>query len=168
MTAPSTSAPNSLQVGLIVLSRRGGLPRPPYLGGFAPPTTPASRLRLAYPRPPPAALTPAARRAPHAAAPLRRHSAPPLAYGRGPKTCLQARVARGQAWWRIGGSGTVATTSATTSAAAALPRIPRRCAITGTASDFTSSGSTKSRPANSASACEARCRDTPARMPAGG
>src|SRR5437588_1683354 len=84
MTAPSTSAPNSLQVGLIVLSRRGGLPRPPYLGGFAPPTTPASRLRLAYPRPPSVVLTPAARRAPHAAAPLRRHSAPPLAFGRGP------------------------------------------------------------------------------------
>src|SRR5207302_10945248 len=100
MTAPSTSAPNSLPVGLIVLSRRGGLPRPPYLGGLAPPTPPASRLRLAYPRPPPAALTLAARRASHAAGPLPRHSAPPLALRPGPKFCLHARVAPGHAWLR--------------------------------------------------------------------
>src|SRR5437588_1906429 len=46
-----------------------GLPRPPYLGGFAPPTTQASRLRLACARPPPAALTPAAGCAPHSPAP---------------------------------------------------------------------------------------------------
>src|SRR5438270_4182358 len=54
-----------------------GLPRPPYLGGFAPPTTQASRLRLACARPPPAALTPAAGCAPHSPAPLPPHSRRP-------------------------------------------------------------------------------------------
>src|SRR5438270_12068251 len=86
MTAPSTSAPNSLQVGLIVLSRRGGLPRPPYLGGLAPPTTPAARLRLAYARPPPAASTPAEGGAPAADHPTRGKAAARLDYALHAKT----------------------------------------------------------------------------------
>ena len=45
-----------------------------------------------------------------------------------------------------------------TSAALKRPRMPSRCDSTGSASSLMSSGSTKSRPSNSAQACAARCR----------